>query len=63
MNDFAVFVEAEKAPIYKGSFADKEEAARVAQQTADLSGSEVYVYSFSNFREIARFLPDRKESA
>lgn len=63
MNDFAVFVEAEKAPVYKGSFADKEEAVRVAQASANLSGSEAYVYSFSNFREIARFFPDREESA
>jgi hypothetical protein len=56
---FAVFRQDEKGPLWQGFFTDLEEAKRHARKGADNEGLEFFVYSLADFSEIARFFPSR----
>lgn len=57
IDEFAVFAQDEKGPMWRAAAARLEEAKRLAQQLADREGIEFFVFSFRTAREVARFLP------
>lgn len=61
--DFAVFVEAERGPEWRGFFRELETAKETAQELADREKFEAFVFSFKDASEIARRFPQRKPRA
>ena len=58
--NFAVFVQDERGPLWRQSFPDAETARTKAKQLALDEGLECFVFSFVNCSEVARFFPQNK---
>lgn len=54
-NQFGLFIQGDKGPLYWGFFDDLEAAKKAAQEGADKEGLEFFVFSFKDFTEVARF--------
>jgi hypothetical protein len=55
--EFGLFEDAEKGPLWREFFLDLDKAKVRAQQLADESDHEFFVFSFNNFVEVARSFP------
>jgi hypothetical protein len=62
LEEFDVFMEDEKGPIWKGYFNNLEHAKRKAQELADREGCPCFVYSVESSKEIARCQPSRRKA-
>lgn len=60
-DQFALFSQDEKGPLWRGFFNNLDEAKRKAQELADLEGIEFFVYNLKSAIEVARFFPSRRE--
>lgn len=60
-NQFGLFSQDEKGPLWRAFFSDLEDAKRKAQKLADLEGLEFFIYDFELDGEVARFYPRRRE--
>jgi len=60
IDEFAVFAQDDKGPMWRAAAPGLEEAKRLAQQLADEEGIEFFVFSFRRASEVARFLPNLK---
>jgi hypothetical protein len=58
--NFAVFAQDERGPLWREGFHDAETAKTKAKQLAFNEGLEFFVFSFINYSEVARFFPQRK---
>jgi len=58
--EFAVFSQDDKGPMWRGFFHDLGSAKARAQQLAIEEGLEFFVFSLRNSTEVARFFPRRK---
>ena len=56
-SQFGVFMDDGHGPIWRDSFADMGEAKAYAQALAETAGTEIFVYSFIPYTEVARFSP------
>lgn len=59
-DDYALFIRDKKGPIFRTSCPDYEGARKQAQQFADAEGFECLIYSFKEFREVHRCIPNRR---
>ena len=57
MDQFGLFQDDEKGPMWRASFSDLKKATLQAQKSADNEQVEFFVYSFRTFTEIARVAP------
>jgi hypothetical protein len=57
--EFGLFIEDEKGPLWRGFFADLDEAKRTAQKLANKERFEFFVFSLKDFTEVARAFPVR----
>jgi len=55
--DYGIFVDDERGPVWKAFFADLDGAKERAQQIAIENGVEAFVFSFKDSSEVARFFP------
>jgi hypothetical protein len=56
-DEFAVFSQDEKGPLWRQCFLDLESAKRKAQELAIEEGLEFFVFSLKDSSEVARFFP------
>ena len=61
-NDFGLFVQDGKGPLFRVSVPELVEAKRRAQELARTEGLECFVYCFKTFTKVARFHPPRNKS-
>jgi len=55
--EFGLFVENEEGPLWRGFYADLDEAKRTAQNLANEEGLEFFIFSLKDFTEVARAFP------
>lgn len=60
--DFGLFIKDEEGPLWRGFFADLDEAKRTAQKLANEEGFEFFVFSLKDSTEVARAFPDRLQT-
>ncbi len=58
--EYGVFADGDRGPIWKAFAANAEDAKAKAQQIAIDEGVEVFVFSFEDSSEVARFFPKSK---
>jgi len=59
-DQFGLFLDDHDGPMWRGSFAELDEAKRHGQKFADDEEQEFFVYSFRNSSEVARLFPSRR---
>lgn len=59
-DEFAVFSQDERGPMWREFFPDPESAKAKAQELATEEGLECFVFSLRNSSEVARFFPRPK---
>jgi hypothetical protein len=59
--EFAVFAQDERGPIWREAFPSLETAKATAQALAMKEGLEFFVFSFKDAREVVRFFPRPKQ--
>jgi hypothetical protein len=57
VDSYGVFVDEERGPTWKAFTDDLEGAKAQVQQTAAEDGVEVFIFSFKDCGEVARFFP------
>ena len=57
--EFGLFIQDEEGPLWRGFFADLDEAKRTAQKLANEERFEFFVFSLKDFTEVARAFPVR----
>ncbi|MGH7870332.1 MAG: hypothetical protein ACREP9_22480 [Candidatus Dormibacteraceae bacterium] len=62
-DQFGLFSQDEKGPLWRGFFNDLDEAKRKAQELADVEGFEFFIYNLRSLSEIARFFRSRPKPA
>jgi len=55
--EFGLFVQDEDGALWRGFFADLDEAKRTAQKLANEERFEFFVFSLKDFTEVARAFP------
>jgi len=60
-DEFAVFSQDEKGPMWRQCFLDLGSAKARAQELAIQEGLEFFVFSLKNSSEVARFFPNRRQ--
>jgi hypothetical protein len=60
---YGVFSDDGSGPLWKAFIDDLEDARAKAQRIAVDEGVEVFVFSFYDYSEVARFFPKRKAAA
>ena len=60
-DEFAVFSQDEKGPMWRQCFLDLGSAKARAQELAIQEGLEFFVFSLKNYSEVARFFPNRRQ--
>jgi hypothetical protein len=58
INEFAIFAQDQKGPMWRATIAGLEEAKRLAQKLTDEEGIEFFVFSFRTLSEVARCVPN-----
>ena len=61
-HQFGLFQDDDDRSIWRGSFADLDEARRQAQRWADEERQEFFVRRFADYSEVARLFPTRMNS-
>ena len=59
-DEFAVFAEDQKGPMWRQDLPDLESAKAKAQELAIQEGLEFFVFSFKDGSQVARFFPRSK---
>jgi len=60
--EFAVFEDDGKGPMWRATFDNLDEATRYAQKRADDSRHEFFVFCLTRFVEVARLHPSQRNS-
>jgi hypothetical protein len=61
-DEFGLFEDTEKGPLWRDFFGDLGEAKLKAKKLADEEGHEFFVYNFITYTEVARFSPTNPKS-
>jgi hypothetical protein len=59
---FGLFQDDDDGPLWRASFDDLDEAMHNGQKLADDERHGFFVYSFKDYREVARFFPSRHKT-
>jgi hypothetical protein len=55
--EFGLFLQDKEGPLWRGFYADLDEAKRTAQKLANEEGFEFFIFSLKDFTEVARAFP------